>query len=114
MDGRTQDPVSVYLKKKYAVDYVDTITEPGPNGILARGEDASAIASIKHRIGISTGKHGSKHIAVVGHHDCAGNPVPKEKQFEQVKAAVKTIESWGFAAEVIGLWVDENWEVMEI
>ena len=35
MDGRVQDPISRYIKEKFNVDYVDTITEPGPNKIIA-------------------------------------------------------------------------------
>ena len=35
MDGRVQDAVKNYMKENYGVDYVDMITEPGPNKILA-------------------------------------------------------------------------------
>jgi carbonic anhydrase len=59
-------------------------------------------------------KHGSKYIAVLGHHDCAGNPVDKELQLAHIKAAIKTVNSWGFPVQTIGLWVDENWQVNEV
>jgi hypothetical protein len=114
MDGRTQLPVIEYLKKRYKADYVDTITEPGPNGILASNKDHATVESIKRRVAISTGKHGSKHIAVVGHHDCAGNPVDKDTHIMHIRNAMKTVKSWGFNAEIIGLWVDENWEISEV
>jgi hypothetical protein len=114
MDGRVQHPVAGFLKKKYKVDYVDMITEPGPDGILAANKDKAAIESIKRRVGISTGKHGSKHIAIVGHHDCAGNPVDKETHLAHVRSAIKTVKSWGVKAEVIGLWVDDKWKVSEV
>ncbi|OGN99613.1 MAG: hypothetical protein A2Y59_05785 [Chloroflexi bacterium RBG_13_52_14] len=114
MDGRTQLPVMEYMKKKYKVDYVDTITEPGPNGILASNKDHATVESIKRRVVISTGKHGSKYIAVVGHHDCAGNPVDKNTHLMHIRNAIKTVKSWGFNTEVIGLWVDENWKVNEV
>ncbi|RKX75878.1 MAG: hypothetical protein DRP87_13470 [Spirochaetes bacterium] len=35
MDGRVQLAVIKYLQRRFDVDYVDTITEPGPNLILA-------------------------------------------------------------------------------
>jgi hypothetical protein len=35
MDGRTQIPVTDYVRKKYKVEYVDMITEPGPIKVLA-------------------------------------------------------------------------------
>ena len=114
MDGRVQLPVTEFLKNKYGVDYVDMITEPGPDGILAANRDKAAIDSIKRRVAISTGKHGSKHIAIVGHHDCAGNPVDKETHLAHIRSAIKTVKSWGVKAEVIGLWVDDKWKVSEV
>jgi hypothetical protein len=114
MDGRTQLPVIEYIKNKYKVDYVDAITEPGPDGILASNKDHATVESIKRRVSISAGKHGSKLIAVVGHHDCAGNPVDKDTHLTHILNAMKTVKSWGFNAGIIGLWVDENWKVNEI
>ena len=114
MDGRVQVPVTEFLKKKYGVDYVDMITEPGPNGILAANKEQSIIDSIKKRVGISTTKHGSKHVAIVGHHDCAGNPVDKDTHLAHIGSAIKTVKSWGVKAEVIGLWVDDKWKVSEV
>jgi hypothetical protein len=114
MDGRSQVPVTEFLKKKYGVDYVDMITEPGPDGILAANQDKATIESIKKRVGISTGKHGSKHIAIAGHDDCAGNPVNEDTHLAHIRSAVKTVKSWGVKAEVIGLWVDDKWKVNEI
>ena len=114
MDGRVQLPVTAFLKKKYGVDYVDMITEPGPNGILATNKDKSIIDSIKNRVGISTAKHGSKYIAIAGHHDCAGNPVDKDTHLAHIRSAIKAVESWGIKAEVIGLWVDDKWKVSEV
>ncbi|GFP22783.1 hypothetical protein HKBW3S09_00250, partial [Candidatus Hakubella thermalkaliphila] len=28
--------------------------------------------------------------------------------------ALRTAESWNFEVKVIGLWIDENWEVCEV
>ncbi len=114
MDGRVQAPVTAYLKKKYGVDYVDMITEPGSDGILAANKDKAIIESIKKKVGISTGRHGSKHITVAGHHDCAGNPVDKDTHLAHIRSAIKTVKSWGVTAEVIGLWVDDKWKVSEV
>jgi hypothetical protein len=114
MDGRVQVQVYDYIKKKYQVDYVDMITEPGPNKILADNSDQVTIESIKRRVEISTRHHGSNSIAIVGHYDCAGNPSSKEVQLEHISAAKKLIRSWGFQGELLGLWVDENWQVNEV
>ena len=114
MDGRVQVPVIEFVRKKYGVDYVDMITEPGPNGVLAANRDQSAIESIKKRVGLSMTRHGSKHIAIAGHYGCAGNPVEREAQIDHIRNAVKMVKSWGFDADVIGLWVDDKWRVSEV
>ncbi|MBU0479384.1 hypothetical protein KKC91_12610 [bacterium] len=111
MDGRTQLPANEWMKNEFKVDYVDTITEPGPNKILADDED---VESIKKRVLISVQKHGSKNIAIVSHHDCAGNPVDKETQMKQLELAVKTVDSWGLNVNITGLWVDESWKVERV
>lgn len=114
MDGRTQLPIINYMKKKYKADHVDMITEPGPIRILAENKDKTALDSIKRRVEISTGKHGSEHIAIVGHHDCTGNPVDKETQLRQIKESIKIVRLWGFKGEIIGLWIDEDWTTQEV
>ena len=114
MDGRTQLPVIAYLKETCKVDYVDTVTEAGPVKILANCMDKTLVGSIRRRVEISITKHRSKHIAVVGHFDCAGNPVSEEIQIKQILKSIKTVLSWGLKAQVLGLWVDENWIVHEV
>jgi len=112
MDGRTQLPVNEYLRGHYKLDYIDTVTEPGPVKILA--ENQAGTASIQNRVKISVEAHGSKLIAVVAHHDCAGNPVPNELQLEQLELALKTVHSWNYEVQCIALWVDENWQVSPV
>jgi len=115
MDGRVQEPVINHMKKEYGVDYVDMITAPGPIGALALASDTAFVQTIRQRAEISSRIHGSKECAVVGHFDCAGNPVDKRTQTGQIKATIKLVESWnaGFDA-IIGLWVDENGTVSRI
>ncbi len=114
MDGRVQMPVSEYIRDKYAIDYVDMITEPGPNKILSNNTNKPLIKSIERRVTISVEVHNSKLIAIVGHYDCAGNPADKETQLSHIFASINTIKSWKFKVQVIGLWVDENWRVTTI
>ena len=114
MDGRVQLPIIEWLKKKYKVDFVDMITEPGPNKILAKGKDKLLIKSIKERTEISVKKHFSNLIALVGHTNCAGNPVKKRKQLEEIIKSVEIIKSWNLNAKTIGLWVNGKWEVERI
>jgi hypothetical protein len=113
MDGRVQDAVKDYMKKNYGVDYVDMVTEPGPNKILADNSDKAIIENIKKRVEISVEHHGSKVVAIVGHFGCAGNPTEKEVQITHLKKAEETAKSFGFPVEIILLWVDGDWQTVE-
>ena len=114
IDGRVQLPVITFLQKYFKAKYVDSITEPGPNLILAEHNDNKYIESISKSIEISIKKHGSTGIAVVGHYDCAGNPANKETQNIHTQEAVKYLKSKYKNIEIIGLWVDENSNITEI
>lgn len=114
MDGRVQLPVIDWLKTQFNVDFVDMITEPGPNKILADNKPSWLIESLQRRVEISVVKHQSLGIAVIGHYDCAGNTVEKDQQIQQIKTAVKTLQSWGFELPVIGLWIDDQWTVQRV
>ena len=114
MDGRVQLPVIEYIKTEYGVDYVDMITLPGPNRILAEGSDESALEAVKQRLSISVDRHGSRLIVVAGHHDCAGNPTGRQTQTSHTLAAIELVRSWYPALEVVGLWINESWEVEQI
>lgn len=113
MDGRVQDAVKDYMKQNYSVDYVDMVTEPGPNKILADNTDSLVIEDIKKCVGVSVNHHGTKVVAIVGHFGCAGNPTEKAEQIEHLKKAEETVRSFGFPVEVIKLWVDGDWQTVE-
>jgi hypothetical protein len=114
MDGRVQQPVLDYLTDRFGVAYVDAVTEPGPNGILNRQDNAATITSIRHRIDISVNKHHSVGIAVIGHYDCAGNPGDKDHQNTDTRGAVRFLRIQYPNTPIIGLWIDETWAVEEI
>jgi hypothetical protein len=114
MDGRVQLPVIQYLQRRFGADYVDVISEPGPNRILAEGSDSATVGSIERRLSISVEGHRSVGIAVVGHHDCAGNPTPEAEQRQHTAAAVQVLRNRLGDLPVIGLWVDENGRVSEM
>ena len=117
MDGRVQLPTTAFLKERFKVEHVDMITEAGPNRILGRLTDYSLLQSVIDRLRLSVEHHRSVGIAIVGHHDCAGNPAEKEEQTADTIAAVKRIRqhcSQYKDIPIIGLWIDENWSVSEI
>ena len=114
MDGRVQLPVIRYLQNRFNVDYVDTITEAGPDLILAESKDTIAVKTIFDRLDISVEKHHSVGIAIVGHHDCAGNPVAKEDHLKHIQKGITLLRQQYENLEIIGLWVDNQWEVHEV
>ncbi|WP_085829601.1 carbonic anhydrase [Clostridium massiliodielmoense] len=114
IDGRVQNAVRKFIKDKYHVDYVDMVTEAGPDKILAEGKNEILIQSIKDRVVLSVDKHEAKVIAVVGHFDCAGNPVDKEQHIKDIREAVKRVESWGLGKKVIGIWVNHKWKAEQV
>lgn len=115
MDGRVQDAVKNYMQKNYRVDYVDMITEPGPNKIICNKEecDLAVIEDIKKRVEISVKYHGTKVVAIVGHEGCAGNPASKEEQIQQLKKCKEAVDAFGFPLEVILLYVEGDWQTVE-
>ena len=114
VDGRVQLPVIRYLQKRFNVDYVDSITEAGPNLILSEYKNMVSIEAIFNKLKISIEKHNSVGIGIVGHYDCAGNPATQDNQIRHIQKAIKLLRQQYENIEIIGLWVDKNWEVHEI
>ena len=113
MDGRIQESIANYIKKKYNVLFVDMITSAGPIKILSN----RTIESLKHIIScidISLIEHKSKGIAIVAHFDCVGNPISDKEQKEMLQKAVKFLANKYTNVSVCGLWVDKNSKVEEI
>ena len=107
IDGRVQKPIAEYMQKNFGVEYVDMITEPGPNKILSEGKDTNIIEFLRKKVEISVKKHNSELIVVAAHHDCAGNSESEELQKKHLRKAVSVIVSWGFPVkEIIALWLD--------
>lgn len=122
MDGRVQEPVAAWVKANYSVDFVDTVTVPGPDKVLANARPRRArrwrrrsglqvAEEIRSRVAISVEAHGSNVVAVAGHADCAGNPVTEKEHRRHILRAVETVRSWGFPVTVVGLWVNSNRQV---
>ena len=108
MDGRIQIPLINWIKENFSVDYVDTITEPGIDKLIADNTD---LESIRIKVGISINKHESELIVVSGHYDCAGNPVSNEEHITQIKKGIEVISSWNLGVKVVGVWVDDTWKI---
>jgi len=110
IDGRVQRPVSEWMRIQFSIDFVDTVTQPGPEKALTEGPQA-VIDAMHANVGVSVAAHQSQLIAIAAHFGCAGNPVADDVHKAQVQAACRVIAGWGFAARIIGLWVNEWWQV---
>jgi hypothetical protein len=114
IDGRTQEPVIDFMKKKYDIDGVDMVTFPGVDGVISNRENSDEIAFIRNAVSISIEKHRSRIIAVVGHFDCAGNPGNREHHYGHIQRAVHEVSSWSFHAQVVGLYVNDKKQIEEL
>ncbi len=115
MDGRVQFPVLEYVRNKYEVDLVDSITEAGPLKILSERREQCRITALREQLKISLEAHGSRLIAVAGHHDCIGNPVERRIQEQQIVEVLSYLKkAYGSHITFVGLYVNERGEVEEI
>lgn len=115
IDGRTQEVVIDYMKKYYNIDGVDMVTYPGVDGIFSSvAQSGDSLAHIRKAVSISIEKHGSQVIAVVGHHDCAGNPGDREHHYTHIRNAVRKVSMWNFPANVVGLYVNDRREIEKV
>ena len=91
MDGRVQLPVIQYIKEKYGPDYVDMITEAGPDGLLKEGKQTEIIKNIFSRVSISLNRHNTHLIIILGHDDCAGFPVSKKEHIAAIETSANIL-----------------------
>lgn len=110
IDGRAQEPAINFLKKYFNADYVDLVTEAGPDLLLSEYRDKKSIDSIKRRVKISIEKHGSKVVAICAHHDCAANPGSYGLHLAQLKRAIKNVANWRFKVILAGLWFNPSFK----
>lgn len=112
MDGRLQRKVAAYLSVAFRVRHLDTITTAGLVRHLV--SDTEQTPTLFANLDISLTAHGSHRVAIVGHHDCAGNPVSDEQQTQQIADAVQRLSTMHPEAELVGLWVNQHWTIEEV
>lgn len=112
IDGRVQAPVAEWLKLHAHVQYVDMITIPGADKVLALG-GVDRTDMIAKKLKISIEAHKTSVVAVAGHFDCAANPIPSEEQISQIRESVNKVKSWGMNVRIIGLYVNE-WNAVDV
>jgi len=104
MDGRCQEKLGAWARKEFGVDFPDTITIAGSEGVLV--SDKSEFARAMQMARISADKHGSAQAIVVGHSECAGFPVSDDDHKVAIKKAVALIAKENIFETVVGLFHD--------
>lgn len=110
IDGRVQRPTILWMREQYGLDYVDVISEPGPDKLMAEGWP-SEIVPVRKKVSFSVDAHAARIVAICGHYDCAGNPATPDEHREQIRRSVEVIRSWQLPALAVGLWLNENWQI---
>ncbi len=109
MDGRSIEYTIAWMKASYHLDYVDAITEPGMDAYELGLTDEKR-AWLKRKLEISIQNHGSRVISIVGHEDCAGNPVTKETHIDDIHHGISLLQELikeidpSIDVIVLGLW----------
>lgn len=112
IDGRIHLPLIEWVRKDANVAYVDLITEPGVDGLLAAGgPDTDRILGT---IDLTVDRHGVRLVYVSGHHDCLANPVDETEHRRHIKSAVEKLSNSRPALEIAGIWVAEDSSVVRL
>ena len=106
IDGRAQTAVIEWVKFHGGVQYVDVITEPGADGVVA-GSLSGDLDQIFRNTNVSMSAHSPGIVAIAGHFDCAGNPVSNEDHLDQIRTAASNVRGWYPSVRVVGLFVNE-------
>ena len=112
IDGRVQQPVADWMKLHTNVDYVDLITEPGPDKVLST-ESTYVVDEIVRKVKFSVQYHASPVVALCGHHDCAANHSTREEHIEQILDGIRVLASYQINVRILGLWLNE-WNSVEL
>lgn len=118
MDGRVQEPIRDFGRRKFDAEHADTITEPGLVGQLAAGPDQSFLDGLKRKVDISLVHHHSQGIVIFGHQECAGNPVEDDRHRDDVRKSVDVVKTLlPHSLPIVGAFVKRGeigWEVEEL
>jgi carbonic anhydrase-like protein len=111
IDGRVQPPVTAWLRERFGLDFIDTITEPGADAFVARRPD-EALAVLWPKLMISIERHASPVLAITAHHDCAANPVAEDEHRALLVEATRILRGWSLGrVKIMALWVNAHWQV---
>lgn len=109
IDGRIHDAIFSYIKENYDIKYIDILSEPGIDGILA-GDDPMYIDSIIRKLQICVDVHDVKEVFFSAHYNCLANPGTKEEHISQMNKGLEKLKVRFPSLIFHKIWVDENWQ----
>ena len=108
IDGRIHDAIFSYIRGNYDIKYIDILSEPGIDGILA-GDDQAYIDSIIRKLQICVDVHAIKEVFISAHHNCLANPGEKEQHIVQMDKGLEKLKTIFPSIVFHKIWIDENW-----
>jgi hypothetical protein len=69
---------------------------------------------MREMVEVSVNAHGSRIIAIAGHFGCAAFAADREQHEAAIRSAVDVARGWGLPAQVVGLWVNDQWQIEQI
>ena len=110
IDGRVHPPLVAWMRGLFSVAYVDLITEPGPDQVVARSPER-ACELLRAKAALSITRHASRVLVLAGHHDCLANPVSEEEHREHLRQAVPVLLAWDLGIQVVAVWANSRWQI---
>ena len=115
VDGRYIAQSIVAARRKYQLNYVDVITEPGMDLVLSHQpykhaclREESLLAHIYHRMEKLVKAHNVKQIIIVAHADCLGNPGCHMHHYVCLAEAKKRVQSWFPKIPVDRVYIEQD------
>lgn len=109
IDGRIHDAIFSYIRGNYDIKYIDIISEPGIDGILA-DENITHIDSIIRKVQVCVDVHQVKEVFLSAHYNCLANPGTKEEHLVQMNKSLEKLKAIFPDLNFHKIWIDENWE----
>ncbi len=114
IDGRVHEPVTAWARERFGVEFVDLVTQPGPDLALCCDTEAR-IGHLRESLGVSAEAHRSGALVIAGHADCAANPVSEAQHRDHLRRALSRALTWAPPdMVVVGVWVDDEGRVTEV
>lgn len=105
IDGRFVTRVVDHLQSRFGNRPVDLVTTAGAVRHLV-GEIGPVGQDLLTNVAVSVRAHNSAQLALVAHGECVGNPVPDDRQKEQLRVAGSMLRARYPELEVLTLFLD--------